>query len=94
MEEDFSLNNFNWGIISPEENDIIVVQYPMSEFSVGTIKHLSEKLNSLIKKNFPSNTIVYIPSDLNISTHSQKELVDKLRAVADKIEKEFNESME
>jgi hypothetical protein len=94
MEEDFSLNNFNWGIISPEENDIIVVQYPLSEFSVGTIKHLSEKLNSLIKKNFPNNSIVYIPNDLNISTHSQKELVDKLRAVADKIEKEFNESME
>ena len=93
MEEDFSLNSFNCDIISPEENDIIVVQYPLSEFSVGTIKHLSEKLNSLIKKNFPSNTIVYIPNDLNIVTYSQKELVDKLRAIADKIEKEFNETI-
>lgn len=94
MGEDFSLSNFNCDIISPGENDIIVVQYPMSEFSVGTIAHLSEKLNSLIKKNFPDNNIVYIPTDLNISTHSQKELVDKLRAIADKIEKEFNETME
>lgn len=93
MKEDFSLNNFNCDIISPEENDIIVVQYPMSEFSVSTIKHLSEKLNILIKKNFPNNNIVYIPTDLNIVVHSQKELVDKLRAIADKIEKEFNESM-
>ena len=94
MDEDFSLNNFNCNILSPEENDIIVVQYPLSEFSVGTIKHLSEKLNILIKKNFPNNNIVYIPTDLNIVAHSQKELVDKLRAIADKIEKEFNESME
>ena len=59
MEEDFSLNNFNCDIISPEENDIIVVQYPMSEFSVSTIKHLSERLSSVIKKNFPNNDIVY-----------------------------------
>ena len=94
MKEDFSLNNFNCDIISPEENDIIVVQYPLSEFSVGTIAHLSEKLNRLIKNNFPNNNIVYIPTDLNISTYSRKELVDKLLAIADKIEKEFNESME
>ena len=93
MEEYFSLNNFNCDILSPEENDIIVIQYPISEFSASTLKHLSERLNSLIKKNFPNNNIVYIPNDLNISTHSQKELVDKLRTIADKIEKEFNESM-
>lgn len=68
MDEDFSLSNFNCDIISPEENDIIVVQYPISEFSVGTLKHLSEKLNRFIKNNFPSNTIVYITNDLNIST--------------------------
>lgn len=94
MDEDFSLNNFNCDIISPEENDIIVVQYPISEFSVGTLKHLSEKLNRFIKNNFPNNDIVYIPNDLNISTYSQKELVDKLRAIANKIEKELNDSIE
>lgn len=59
MGEDFSLSNFNCDIINPEENDIIVVQYPMSEFSANTLKHLSEKLSSLIKKNFPNNDIVY-----------------------------------
>ena len=59
MGEDFSSSNFNCDIINPEENDIIVVQYPMSEFSANTLKHLSEKLSSLIKKNFPNNDIVY-----------------------------------
>lgn len=59
MEEDFSSNNFNCDILSPEENDIIVIQYPISEFSASILKHLSERLSSVIKKNFPNNDIVY-----------------------------------
>ena len=77
--------SFTWTSADPYTKGQLVLSNPTSDVEIT----LNAKVNVipqevarpfLIKKNFPDNNIVYIPNDLNISTHNQKELVDKFRA--------------
>jgi hypothetical protein len=49
-------------------------------------------LRKSLKQSFPNNDVIFIPNDVNVGSFNSKEVIDRLRSLADKLEKEHREN--
>ena len=98
--ETFSYDNVNIGIeleattLNPSDDEVIVVQYPSVDVSRNEIMHIADALKKSLKQSFPNNDIIFIPNDINVDSFNSREVIDRLRSLADKLEKEHSESID
>ena len=98
--ETFSYDNLNFGIeleattLNPSDGEVIVVQYPYLGVSKNEIMHIAERLRISLKQSFPNNGVIFIPNDINVGSFNSREVIDRLRSLADKLEKEHSENID
>ena len=98
--ETFSYDNVNIGIeletttLNPSDDEVIVVQYPAVSVSRNEIMHISDMLRKSLKQSFPNNVVIFIPNDINVGSFNSLEVIDHLRSLADKLEKEHSENID
>lgn len=98
--ETFSYDNVNIGIeleattLNPSDDEVIVVQYPAVCVSRNEIMHIADSLRKYLKQRFPNNDVIFIPNDVNVGSFNSKEVIDRLRSLADKLEKEHSENID
>lgn len=98
--ETFSYDNVNIGIelesttLNPSDDEVIVVQYPSANVSRNEIMHIADMLRKSLKQSFPNNDVVFIPNDVNVDSFNSREVIDHLRSLADKLEKEHSENID
>lgn len=98
--ETFSYDNVNFGIeleattLNPSEGEVIVVQYPAVDVSKNEIMHIADMFRKSLKQSFPNNDIIFIPNDINVGSFNSREVIDRLRSLADKLEKEHSENID
>lgn len=98
--ETFSYDNVNFGIeleattLNPSDDEMIVVQYPAVCVSRNEIMHIADALRKSLKQRFPNNDTIFIPNDIDVGSFNSKEVVDRLRSLADKLEKEYSENID
>jgi hypothetical protein len=96
--ETFSYDNVNIGIeletttLNPLDDEVIVVQYPTVCVSRNEIMHIADSLRISLKQRFPNNDVIFIPNDINVCSFNSREVIDHLRSLADKLEKEHREN--
>ena len=78
----------------PEDDEVIVVQYPAVSVSRNEITHIADAFRKSLKQRFPNNDVVFIPNDINVGSFNSREVIDHLRSLADKLEKEHNENID
>lgn len=98
--ETFSYDNMNIGIeleattLNPSDGEVIVVQYPAVCVSRNEIMHIADSLRKSLKQSFPNNDVIFIPNDINVGSFNSREVIDRLRSLADKLEKEYSENID
>lgn len=98
--ETFSYDNVNIGIeleattLNPSDDEVIVVQYPSVCVSRNEIMHIADALRKSLKQSFPNNGVIFIPNDINVGSFNSREVIDRLRSLADKLEKEHSENID
>ena len=98
--ETFSYDNMNIGIefeattLNPSEDDVIVVQYPTVMVSRSEVMRIADMFRKSLKQSFPNNDVIFIPNDINVGSFSSREVIDRLRSLADKLEKEHIENID
>lgn len=98
--ETFSYDNVNFGIeleattLNPSDDEVIVVQYPVVGVSRNEIMHIADMFRKSLKQSFPNNDVIFIPNDINVGSFSSREVIDRLRSLADKLEKEHSENID
>lgn len=87
--ETFSYDNMNIGIeleattLNPSDDEVIVVQYPAVGVSRNEVMHIADALIKSLKQSFPNNDVIFIPNDINVGSFSSREVIDRLRSLAD-----------
>lgn len=98
--ETFSYDNMNIGIeleattLNPSEDEVIVVQYPAIGVSRKEIMNIADMFRKSLKQSFPNNDVIFIPNDVNVGSFSSREVIDRLRSLADELEKEHSENID
>lgn len=98
--ETFLYDNVNIGIeletttLNPTDDEVIIVQYPAVGVSRNEIMHIADMLRKSLKQSFSTNDIIFIPNDINVGSFNSREVIDRLRSLADKLEKEHSESID
>lgn len=98
--ETFSYDNVNIGIelesttLNPSDDEVIVVQYPSANVSRNEIMHIADMFRKSLKQSFPNNDVIFIPNDINVGSFNSREVIDHLRSLADKLEKEHSENID
>ena len=98
--ETFSYDNVNIGIeleattLNPSDCEVIVVQYPAVSVSRNEIMHIADALRKSLKQSFPNNDVIFIPNDVNVGSFNSKEVIYRLRSLADKLEKEHSANID
>lgn len=98
--ETFSYDNVNIGIkfketaLNPSDDEVIVVQYQTDVVSRNEIMHISDMLRKSLNQSFPNNDVIFIPNYVNVGSFNSQEVIDRLRSIADRLEKEHSENMD
>ena len=98
--ETFSYDNVNIGIeleattLNPSDDEVIVVQYPAVCVSRNEIMHIADLLRKSLKQSFPDNDVIFIPNDINVGSFNSRGVIDRLRSLANKLEKEHSENID
>ncbi len=98
--ETFSYDDVNIGIeleattLNPSDDEVIVVQYPTVLVSRNEVMRIADALRKSLKQSFPNNEVIFIPNDINVGSFNSREVVDRLRLLADKLEKEHSENID
>lgn len=98
--ETFSYDNMNIGIefetttLNPSDGEVIVVQYPTVMVSRGEVMRIADMFRKSLKQSFPNNDVIFIPNDINVGSFNSREVIDRLRSLADKLEKEYSENID
>lgn len=98
--ETFSYDNVSIGVeleattLNPSDDEVIVVQYPAVGVSSNEIMHIADALIESLKQKFPNNDTIFIPNDIDVGSFNSREVVDHLRSLADKLEKEHSENID
>ena len=98
--ETFSYDSMNIGIeleattLNRSDAEVIFVQYPAVMVSRSEIMHIADMFRKSLKQSFPNNDIIFIPNDINVGSFNSKEVIDRLRSLADKLEKGHSENID
>lgn len=97
--ETFSYDNVNIGVeleattLNPSDDEVIIVRYPAVNVSRNEIMHIADAFKKSLKQSFPNNDVIFIPNDIDVGSFNSKEVIYRLRSLADKLEKEHSENI-
>ena len=98
--ETFSYDNLNFGIeleattLNPSDGEVIVVQYPAVGVSKSEIMHIADMFRKSLEQSFPNNRVIFIPNYIDVGSFNSREVIDRLRLLAYKLEKEHSENID